>query len=384
MSTAVSPDALARFRLSDRPERNPPWLGEPLFVALVEGPSGEGRNGFSMSMLGIEGRLPIVRCPSALGSEFWFGLFSALVVTAAAGEALAPPLGIGRPRGCDEALDATDEGRRAPPGGGEESEPRGRRATGDIGLVGDEGGGGGLPAMFTSDSSGRGWIPFANVGVDGLAGDAWAECDADPIAAADFFSGSAAASSLGGLSSVECAPAEWSAEWAECGDARSDSEAAGTGAGGWFTEVVGVGVREEGREDLFSRRSLRSGEARREPAFDPFGDSLGVPFGESLGGGGDFEACLGEAATGDAEWGDVASGEDSFGEGAAALGEMLVGDVRSRSLEMMFAGCFARTAVGAVRARSGCGGWLACAVCPAGPLVERRVRMAVGIHSSTW
>lgn len=45
--------------------------------------------------------------------------------------------------------------------------------------------------------------------------------------------------------------------------------------------MVGVGVREEGREDLFSRRSLRSGEARREPAFDPFGDALGVPLRES-------------------------------------------------------------------------------------------------------
>lgn len=171
MSTAVSPEALARFRLSDRPERNPPWLGEELFVE-VEGPKGEGRKGFSISMLGIEGRLPSVRCPRDFGSEFWFGLFSALVVTAAAGEALAPPDGMGRPRGCDEALDATDEGRRAPPGGGEESEPRGRRATGDIGLVGDEGGGGGLPAMFTSDSLGRGWMPLAKVGADGFAGEA--------------------------------------------------------------------------------------------------------------------------------------------------------------------------------------------------------------------
>lgn len=108
-----------------------------------------------MSMLGIEGRFPSVRCaPMLFGSEFWFGLFSALVVTAAAGDALAPPLGIGKPRGCDDALDATEEGRRAPPGGGEESEPRGRRATGDIGLVGDVGGGGGL--LASTSGSGRG------------------------------------------------------------------------------------------------------------------------------------------------------------------------------------------------------------------------------------
>lgn len=87
-------------------------------------------------------------------------------------------------------------------------------------------------------------MPFANVGVDGFGGDAWAECAAEcaaePTAAVDFVIGSAAASSLGGLSSVEC------------GDARSDSDTAGAGAGGWLTEMVGVGVREEGREDLFS------------------------------------------------------------------------------------------------------------------------------------
>lgn len=172
ISTAVSPEALARFLLNDRPERNPPWLGEPLLVALVEGPRGDGLNGFSMSMLGIEGRLPSALCePKDFGSEFWFGLFSALVVTAAAGDAFAPPLGIGRPRGCDEALDATDEGRRAPPGGGEDNDPRGRRATSDIGEVGEDGGGGGLPAMFTSDSSGRGWMALAKVGVEGLGGE---------------------------------------------------------------------------------------------------------------------------------------------------------------------------------------------------------------------